>query len=81
MRQLMPVILPQVWLQEFAWTEEEKERKVASRNSSIPEGVQSELLAEPMFCVATMMKALYWSLLIYDFQVHSTPLPVPPPNL
>ena len=66
--------LAQVWLQEFAWTEEEKAHKVARRNSSIPAGVKSELLDEPMFCVATMMKALYWSLLIYDFQVQTTPL-------
>ena len=58
----------QVWLQEFAWTEEEKPRKLARRNTSGPAGVEeSDIAKEPMFCVETMMKSLYWSLLIYDF--------------
>ena len=58
----------QVWLQEFAWTEEEKPVKVARRNSSLPPGQVAGLQKEPMFCVETMMCCLYWSLLAYDYQ-------------
>lgn len=38
----------QVWLQEFAWTEEEKQEKFQKRAA---DGEVGELLAkEPMFC-------------------------------
>ena len=26
------------------------------------------IVAEPMFCVSTMMNCLYWSLLVYDYE-------------
>ena len=58
----------QVWLQEFAWLESEKARKLARRNSSLPPDQLEEIAKEPMFCVETMMIALYWSLLAYDLQ-------------
>ena len=41
---------------------------MARRNASGLPDAESEIAKEPMFCVETMMKSLYWSLLIYDFQ-------------
>ena len=62
------IVVLQVWLQEFAWTESEKPGKLAKRNASGPPGIDdSDISREPMFCVETMMTSLYWSLLIYDF--------------
>lgn len=55
-----------MWLQEFAWTEEEKGEKVARRESAGPKGRQ--LAKEPMFCFETAFKLLYWSLLVYEYQ-------------
>lgn len=43
--------LPQVWLQEFAWTEREIENKKEERSSSLPPGTDTEQLnAEPIWC-------------------------------
>ncbi|BDA51092.1 probable phospholipase A1-Igamma1, chloroplastic at C-terminar half [Coccomyxa sp. Obi] len=55
----------QVWLQEFAWTEEEKKSKIERRNRDGPRGQQ--LAKEPMFCFDSALHSLYWSALIYDY--------------
>ncbi|CAL8466201.1 g5737 [Coccomyxa elongata] len=55
----------QVWLQEFAWTEDEKEAKIERRNRDGPKGRQ--LAKEPMFCFEFAMSMLYWSALVYDY--------------
>jgi hypothetical protein len=43
---------PQVWLQEFAWSEAERPEKVAIRNGAVPDSEQLQL--EPMFCFGTL---------------------------
>ncbi|EIE21255.1 alpha/beta-hydrolase [Coccomyxa subellipsoidea C-169] len=55
----MPAL--QVWLQEFAWTEDERAAKVERRNKDEPQGRQ--LAKEPMFCFEFAMNMLYWSAL------------------
>lgn len=65
----------QVWLQEFCWTEEEKQRKMDRRNRTMAEDQRAEIEKEPMFCMETMLNCLYWSLLIYDFDEVSLLLP------
>lgn len=55
-----------MWLQEFAWTEEEKGEKVARRERDGPKGRQ--LAKEPMFCFETAMNMFYWSALVYEYQ-------------
>ena len=66
-----------MWLQEFAWTEEEKTERVSMRCSSgtcCPD-TKSNLKKEPMFCFETAMNMLYWSALVYDYEeVRSTKL-------
>lgn len=57
-------VLMQVWLQEFAWTEDEKETKMERRNRDGPKGRQ--LAKESMFCFEFAMSMLYWSALVYD---------------
>lgn len=54
-----------MWLQEFAWTEEEKQAKVERRNRDGPRGQQ--LAKEPMFCFDTALHMLYWSALVYEY--------------
>lgn len=47
-------LLPQVWLQEFCWTEgQEEQRKKAERASSLPPGSAgaAAIDKEPMFCM------------------------------
>ncbi len=53
-----------MWLQEFAWTELEREAKIERRNRDGPQGRQ--LAKEPMFCFEQAINLLYWSSLIYD---------------
>jgi Lipase (class 3) len=58
----------QVWLQEFAWTEDDIPRKRSDRISSLPddsfEGFCMD--CEPLFCFETAVKLMYWSFLAYD---------------
>lgn len=56
----------QVWLEEFAWTEDEKAAKIARRNADGPRG--QELAGQPMFCFESAMKCLYWASLCYDYR-------------
>ncbi len=65
----------QVWLQEFAWTEDEKAAKVERRDKDGPQGRQ--LAKEPMFCFEFAMNMLYWSALVYDYG-EVCPLPLLP---
>ena len=56
----------QVWLQDFAWTEEEVPVKVAERMlHSQVEHEARQLQAEPMFCIETALKLHHWSGLAY----------------
>ena len=57
----------QVWLQEFAWTEEDVPRKRAERVSLLPkESLEGfRLNSEPLFCFETGVKCMYWSFLAY----------------
>ena len=58
----------QVWLQQFAWTEAEKPSRLADRCEHVtcPASAAS-LDEEPMFCLETALKALYWSTLVYRY--------------
>ena len=60
--------LPQVWLQQFAWTEAEKPGRLADRaeHGRTP-GAAASLAEEPMFCMETALKALYWATLVYRY--------------
>lgn len=60
-------MLLQVWLQEFAWTEEEKAAKLAQRGS-VAGSISTSLQNEPMFCFGTAVKLFYWSHLVYDIK-------------
>jgi hypothetical protein len=55
----------QVWLEEFAWTEDDLPKRLQIRNCSLPH--KTELEKEPMFCFQTMINCLYWSALVYDY--------------
>ena len=59
---------PQVWLQQFAWTEAEKPGRLADRceHRRTP-GAAASLAEEPMFCMETALKALYWATLVYRY--------------
>ena len=61
-----PLLLLQIWEQEFAWAEADKPVKLAARALTVPEG--SSLTQQPIFCFETMMKMWYWSCLVYDYQ-------------
>ncbi len=52
----------QVWLQEFAWTEQDEAIKLAARKMTLPPSEKKH----PLFCFETMMHMLYWSCLVYD---------------
>ena len=56
----------QVWEQEVAWTEADKEIKLAAK-ALTAEG-SDKLLRQPIFCFETMMHMLYWSCLVYDYK-------------
>ena len=58
------LLLFQVWLQEFAWTEADKPIKLEARSIMVPK--DTDLGCQPMFCFETMMKLLYWSCFVYD---------------
>jgi hypothetical protein len=65
------ILLPltQAALQNFAWTEQSRERIKAERAAQCSTDVQREAaLAEPVFCFETACKALYWSILVYRIQ-------------
>ncbi|GAB4817729.1 hypothetical protein N2152v2_004775 [Parachlorella kessleri] len=58
----------QVWLQEFAWTENDVPRKRQERASNLPQDCPERVSIdyEPMFCFETAVKLMYWSYLVYD---------------
>jgi len=57
----------QVWLQEFAWKEDDVAGKMKERASSLPDESfeEVELSKEPIFCFETAVKMLYWANLVY----------------
>lgn len=56
----------QVWLQDFAWTEEEVPQRVSQRKlRGQGEHDVQQLAAEPMFCMETALKLHHWSSLAY----------------
>ncbi|KAK9866093.1 hypothetical protein WJX84_001319 [Apatococcus fuscideae] len=56
----------QVWLQEFAWTEKDVERKRKARAAKLPDN--PKLATEPMFCFELAIKLFYWSCLVYQYE-------------
>jgi hypothetical protein len=54
------------WLQEFAWTQAEHPLAVNRRNAKLAKN--KKLAAEPMFCVETGIKLLYYSNLVYTIE-------------
>ncbi|KAL6785647.1 hypothetical protein ACKKBF_B01095 [Auxenochlorella protothecoides x Auxenochlorella symbiontica] len=58
--------IPQIWLQEFAWSEETKPACLARRDAHMRD--HADLGKQPMFCMETCLKLLYWSNLIYDLE-------------
>ena len=64
-------ICVKVWLQEFAWTEEDKEEDMKSRSAStgkLSAKDASSLQKQPMFCMETAVNMFYWSVLVYDHE-------------
>jgi hypothetical protein len=61
----MHVPAPQAWLQEFAWTEDDKAAKQARRRACRECG--GRLARQPMFCFEQAARCLYWSTLAYDY--------------
>ena len=55
----------QVWLQQFAWTEQSHKARIQKRNA-LPAD-ETMLEGEPMFCFETAVKLLYWSGFVYDY--------------
>lgn len=69
-------LLPQVWLQEAAWTEGELPKCLARRNSRAEGPVEAaHLQPEPMFCYETALKLLKWSSLAYTDLGQAPPEP------
>ncbi len=61
----------QVWLQEFAWTEEDKEEDMKNRSQSkdkLSKKDADSLQKQPMFCMETAINMFYWSVLVYDHE-------------
>lgn len=58
-----------MWLQEFAWTEAEKLRRLKERSSNLrlTSIVREEVDREPMFCFETAIKLYYFSHIIYFY--------------
>ena len=54
----------QAWLQEFAWTQAEHPLAINRRNAKLARN--KKLAAEPMFCIETAIKLLYYSNLVYS---------------
>lgn len=58
----------QVWLQQLAWTEAQKPGRLAERAERARGPLAAaELGREPMFCMETALKALYWATLVYRY--------------
>jgi hypothetical protein len=55
----------QVWLQEFAWTEDSLVDAITERNGRLP--LSETLQKEPMLCMETVIKLSYWCRLAYTF--------------
>ena len=72
-----------MWLQQFAWTEAQKPKRLAERTEKIPRDPVSaaSLDQEPMFCFETALKALYWSTLVYRYDENAPDLTRDPPLL
>jgi Lipase (class 3) len=51
------------WLQEFAWTQAEQPLAINRRNAKLARN--KKLAAQPMFCIETAIKLLYYSNLVY----------------
>ena len=67
----------QVWLQEFAWTEEDKEEDMRNRSRSrdrLSSKDADSLQKQPMFCMETAVNMFYWSVLVYDHEEVCSPL-------
>lgn len=66
-----------MWLQEFAWTEAEKLRRLKERSSNLrlTSIVREEVDREPMFCFETAIKLYYFSHIIYFYDKVRTPSP------
>eukprot|EP00890_Picochlorum_soloecismus_P000351 jgi/Picsp_1/1316/NSC_04797-R1_alpha beta-hydrolase len=64
----------QVWLQEFAWKEDDVSDKRRERASSLPDESfeEVELNKEPLFCFETAVKMLYWANLVYYIDKNET---------
>ena len=60
------IAAPQAWLQEFAWTADDKAAKQERRSTCGESG--GLLAAQPMFCFEQAMRSLYWSTLVYDYR-------------
>ena len=61
----------QVWLQEFAWTEEDKAQDLQTRDSGndrLSSKDAERLHKQPMFCMETAINMFYWSVLVYDHE-------------
>jgi hypothetical protein len=60
-------VQPSFALQEFAWTEQSKARKLTRRKDWLATCVCSETLNAPMFCFETAIKCFFWSTIMYDY--------------
>ena len=54
------------WLQEYSWTEGGVPAALSSRNEKLASS--QKLVKEPLFCVETAIKMLYWAKLAYTIQ-------------
>ena len=54
------------WLQEFSWTSADHPLAINRRNSKL--STSAPLRQEPMFCIETAMKLLYFSNLVYSIE-------------
>jgi hypothetical protein len=60
-------VQPSFALQEFAWTEQSKARKLARRKDTLGACVCPQALNAPMFCFETAIKCFFWSTIMYDY--------------
>lgn len=61
-------VAPSFVLQQFAWTERSKERKLARRRADVcMAALCPHIAAAPMFCVETAIKLFFWSTIAYDY--------------
>jgi hypothetical protein len=59
----------QAALQNFAWTEQSRDQIQIDRAVQCSTIAQKKaMLAEPVFCLETACKALYWSIFVYRIQ-------------